>query len=182
MNEAVGLYHELLEQQGLADDSRARLTDGQHGCNLYFGEHPLSVALRPQLLDRAAYQRIVGAAEAVHGALAALERALLADADLRRELDLAPGEEALALAEPGFGSSSSSSRLDSFFADEIRYVEYNAESPAGMAYTDVLAEVFESMPVMRQFRKRWRLTPLHVRDQKLGSMLRAFEQWRGGRP
>ena len=30
-----------------------------------------------------------------------------------------------------------------FFADEIRYVEYNAESPAGMAYTDVLAEVFD---------------------------------------
>jgi hypothetical protein len=178
----VRAWHDLLEgDAALAEDSCAALSEGQRQRRLFFGEHPLSVSLRPQLVTRQRYQRAVAAAQAVHGALAALERALLADADLRAELDLAPGEEALALAEPGFGSSSSSSRLDSFFADEIRYVEYNAESPAGMAYSDELAEVFESMPVMRAFRRRWRLTPLHVRDQQLRSMLRAFEQWCGGR-
>ncbi|HEX6675724.1 MAG TPA: hypothetical protein VF486_11945 [Actinomycetes bacterium] len=178
----IAAWHDLLESDAaLAEASCAALTEGQRERSLFFGEHPLSVSLRPQLVTRERYQRAVAAAEAVHGALAALERVLLADADLRAELDLAPGEEALAMAEPGFGSSSSSSRLDSFFADEIRYVEYNAESPAGMAYTDVLAEVFESMPVMREFRKRWRLTPLNVRDQQLGCMLRAFDEWRGGR-
>jgi hypothetical protein len=179
-DDPIAAWHDLLETDAaLAEDSCAALTGGQRERSLFFGEHPLSVSLRPQLVTRERYQRAVAAAEAVHGALGALERALLGDADLRAELDLAPGEEALALAEPGFGSSSSSSRLDSFYADEIRYVEYNAESPAGMAYTDVLAEVFESMPVMRAFRERWRLTPLHVRDQQLGCMLRAFDEWRG---
>jgi hypothetical protein len=178
----VRAWHDLLEgDSALAEDSGGALREGQRERRLFFGEHPLSVSLRPQLVTRERYQRAVAAAEAVHGALGALEQALLADADLRTELDLTPAEEALALAEPGFGSSSSSSRLDSFFADEIRYVEYNAESPAGMAYTDVLAEVFESMPVMRAFRKRWRLTALHVRDRQLGCMLRAFDEWRGGR-
>ena len=181
MNDPVAAWHELLDDQTLANETCAALADGQHERGLYFGEHPLSVAVRPQLIEQARWDRAVGAAETVYGALGALERALLADADLRAELDLAPGEEALALAEPGFGSSSSSSRLDSFFADEIRYVEYNAESPAGMAYTDMLAEVFESMPVMHAFRRHWRLSPLHVRDRQLGCMLRAFDEWRGGR-
>jgi hypothetical protein len=179
MNEAVEIYHGLLEQEGLADDSCARLTDGQHGCNLYFGEHPLSVALRPQLLDRPRYERVVAAAEAVHGALATLERALLADAELRAELDLSPEEERLALAEPGCSSSSPSSRLDSFVADEIGYVEYNAESPAGMAYGDVLHEVFQDLPVMQAFAKRFRVRPLLSRRPQLDCMLRAFREWGG---
>src|SRR6266536_2201188 len=167
-DDPIAAWHDLLEaDSALAEESCGALTEGQRERSLFFGEHPLSVSLRPQLVTRERYQRAVTAAETVHGALGALEKALLADADLR--------------AEPDFVSSSSSSRLDSFFADEIRYVEYNAESPAGMAYTDMLAEVFESMPVMRAFRERWRLTALHVRDRQLGCMLRAFDEWRGGR-
>jgi uncharacterized circularly permuted ATP-grasp superfamily protein len=173
----VAAYHELLEDDTLAEESCRALADGQHERGLYFGEHPLSVSLRPQLLDRARWQRAVAAAESIYGALCALEQALLADADLRAELDLAPGEEELALADPGVSSSSPSSRLDSFFADEIRYVEYNAESPAGMAYGDVLTEVFDSLPVMRAFAERWKVTPLPTRRHQLESMLRAHKEW-----
>src|SRR5205807_812223 len=102
------------------------------------------------------YARAVSAAEGVHSALAALERAVLQDEDLRRELGLEPEEERLALADPGFTFSSPSVRLDSFFADEVRFVEYNAESPAGMAYSDNLAAIFAGLPVMKAFRKQFR--------------------------
>jgi len=183
VNDPVAAWHELLDDQTLANETCAALADGQHERGLYFGEHPLSVAVRPQLIEQARWDRAVGAAETVYGALGALERALLTDADLRAELDLSPEEERLTLADPGCGSSSPSSRLDSFFADEIRYVEYNAESPAGMAYGDVLAEVFESLPVMEVFRKRWRLHHLPVRQAQLDCMLHAFGQWgRGDTP
>src|SRR4029077_17370002 len=94
--------------------------------------------------------------EGVYSALATLERALLQDAELRAELGLEGEEELLALADPGFKSSSPSVRLDSFFADEVRFVEYNAESPAGMAYSDNLAEIFAGLPVMKAFRKLFR--------------------------
>jgi uncharacterized circularly permuted ATP-grasp superfamily protein len=113
----------------------------------------------------------------VHGALSTLERALLSSAELRAELDLAPEEERLALADPGCESSSPSSRLDSFFTDEIRYLEYNAESPAGMAYSDMLTEVMEQMEVMRRFRRSWSLRSLPSRAMQLDCMLRAFSEW-----
>jgi uncharacterized circularly permuted ATP-grasp superfamily protein len=176
---AVEAYHDLLADEELAEGSADQLQRAQHEANLYFGEHPLSISLRPRLISRADWERAVSAAEAVGGALAVLESALLADADLRRELDLDPLEEQLALAYPGCRLSSPSARLDSFFADEVRYVEYNAESPAGMAYGDALAEVMDTLPVMRRFRQRWQLRALPTRQAQLECMLQAFREWGG---
>jgi uncharacterized circularly permuted ATP-grasp superfamily protein len=173
----VEAYHALLEDGPLADASARRLREAQERLRLTFGDRPLSIALRPNLLSRARYEESAAAARAVHGALAALERALLADAGLRALLDLEPEEERLALADPGCRSSSPSSRLDSFFADRVRYVEYNAESPAGMAYEDHMARVFAELPVFREFRRRFRLRALPVRGRQLTAMLRAFRQW-----
>jgi hypothetical protein len=177
MEQAVAAYHDLLADEELAAASAAQLALGQHDRGLFFGVHPLSVSLRPRLLSATTWKRATAAAEAVADALATLEAAVLRDADLRRELDLLPEEEELALANPGCRASSPSSRLDSFFADEVRYVEFNAESPAGMAYGDVLGEVVDGLPVMQRFREQWALRPLPSRDNQLAAMLRAFREW-----
>jgi hypothetical protein len=180
MRDPVAAYHALLENEGLAAASAEALAEGQRKRRLMFGERPLSVALRPQFLTRKRADRAVAAADGVCSALAALERAVLRDAELRSELALDPAEEKLALADPGYRSSSPSSRLDSFFADEVRFVEYNAESPAGMAYGDNLCDVFTQLPVMKEFRKRYRGSFWSTRGRQLAAMLSAFKQWGGG--
>jgi hypothetical protein len=174
---AVDAYHALLDDDALARASLDALHQGQRARRLTFGERPLSVALRPQLLTRAEYEHAVSAARSIYGALQALETALLRDPDLRAELDLDAEEERLALADPGCRSSSPSARLDSFFSDEVRYVEYNAESPAGMAYGDNLGDVFARLPVFKAFRKRFPGRFLPTRPRQLATMLRAFKQW-----
>ncbi len=179
MEQAIEAYHALLEDREVVGTSLDQLRAGQHERNLYFGEHPLSMSLRPRLISEQFWQRAVRAAESVYGALATLEGALLAEPELRAELDLTPEEEPLALAEPGCRHSSPSARLDSFFDDEVRYVEYNAESPAGMAYGDVLAETFEELEVMRRFRERFRVRGLPSRRSQADCMLRAFDEWGG---
>ena len=183
VKDPVAAYHALLEDERLAAASAEQLAAGQRERSLMFGERPLCVAIRPQLMTRRRYERAVSAAEGVHSALAALEKAVLKDDELRLELGLEPEEERLALAEPGFTYSSPSVRLDSFFADEVRFVEYNAESPAGMAYSDNLAAIFASLPVMKAFRKRFRGRFLPTRRRQLSAMLHAFKQWgKGARP
>jgi uncharacterized circularly permuted ATP-grasp superfamily protein len=183
MKDPVGAYHALLEDARLAANSAEQLAAGQRERQLMFGERPLCVSLRPQLMTLRRYERAVAAAQGVHSALAALEKAVLADEQLRRELNLDPEEERLALADPGFKYSSPSVRLDSFFADEVRFVEYNAESPAGMAYSDNLAAIFTRLPVMKAFRKQFRGRFTPTRRRQLRAMLNAFRQWgRGARP
>ncbi len=175
--DAIKHYHSLLEDDDVAEGSCAALHEGQRAKGLVFGEHPLSVALRPQFIDRRRYDAAVSASERLYVALRALEKAILKDADLRAELDLSPEEEELALADPGVRASSPTSRLDGFYSDRLRYVEYNAETPAGQAYSDNLAEVFEQMPVMRKFRKSFRIRELAVRNRLLSTLLRAFKAW-----
>ena len=176
-------YHELLERGGVREASAEALREGQNERSLVFGEHPLCVSLRPRLVSRQTYEAATRASESVVSALRRLERALLADADLRGELDLDAEEERLALADPGFRQSSPAARIDGFFSDELRFVEYNAESPAGQAYSDELTDVFETLPVMRAFRRAFRVRRLPVAARQIAVMLRAFRQWgRGDRP
>ncbi len=175
MNAAVRAYHALLDRSAV--ESAELLREGQREQRLFFGERPLCVSLRPRLIPLGEYEAAVAATESIYSALEALERALLRDATLRRELDLGAEEERLALADAGCRSSSPSSRLDGFFSGRLRYVEYNAESPAGMAYADNLSGVFDALPVMRAFRRRYRLRRVPVRARQLATMLRAFRQW-----
>ena len=159
----------------MAGESAALLAQGQRDRRLVFGERPLCVSLRPNLLSKGAWETARRATEVIHGALARLERALLEEEDLRRELDLEPEEERLALADPGFDASSPCARMDGFIGGGvIRFVEYNAESPAGAAYNDELVGVFEALPVTRAFRRRWRIRTLPVRRHQLAVMLRAY--------
>ncbi len=175
---AIAAYHAALEEPGAAGASAEVLAEGQREARAIFGDRPLCVSLRPNLVtarDLAAYTI---ASETLYAALGRLERALLRDDDLRRELDLDPEEERLALADPGYRAASPSSRLDGFVSDGvIRYVEYNAESPAGMAYNDVLVAIFERMPALRAFRKRYRARPLRAARRQLTVLRRAH-----GRP
>lgn len=171
---AIAAYHAALEQPGAADESAAVLAEGQREARAVFGDRPLCVSLRPNLVDARTLRATTAASETLYGALARLERALLLDEDLRRQLDLDPREERLAVADPGYRVASPSARLDGFVSDGvIRYVEYNAESPAGMAYNDVLVAIFDRMPVVRAFRKRHRVRPLRAAGRQLSVLRRA---------
>lgn len=173
----VAVYHGMLEDEAVARSSADLLQEAQREHRLVFGDRPVSITLRPQLVSRRHYDAAVAASQAIYAAFQRLEQALLDDASLRRELDLEPEEEQLALADPGADASSTSSRIDGFYSDRLRFVEYNAESPAGMAYNDQLIQVFERLPVMRAFRRRFRLRALPLRSRQLHAMLRGFKDW-----
>ena len=177
MKDPVATYHKLLDDERIAQGSAELLHEGQREHRLVFGDRPVSITLRPQLISRRHYDAAVAASHTIFRALERLEGALIEDATLRAELDLDPEEERLALADRGCDSSSTSSRIDGFYSDRLRYVEYNAESPGGMAYNDQLIAIFERLPVMRAFRKRFRLRALPVRSHQLGAMLRCFKEW-----
>ena len=170
----VVAWNALLADPATAAACAETLAQGQREGGAMWGDRPLCVSLRPNLITKRQHSANTTASEALYGALGRLERALLREEDLRRELDLSPQEDRLALADPGFTAASPSSRLDGFVSDGvIRYVEYNAESPAGMAYNDVLVGIFERLPAMKSFRKRYRARPIRAAGKQLTAMKRA---------
>ena len=180
---AIERYHGLLER-GLAGDSQEWLEEQIERRGLTFGGRPVCTVVRPRWMTPRQYRLCSGEAALVLRAFATAQRAALADESIRKQFRLTDWEEQLVTVDPGFAAASPTSRLDAFFVDDnrgLRFTEYNAETPAGAAYNDALTEVFEAMPVMREFQRHYHLRPLPARGGVLRSLLDAYEQWAGTR-
>jgi len=183
LQDAIRTYHDLLTPD-LAAASQAHLEEQQRRRGLFFGERPLCTVLRPRLITAEQYRFVATASEVILQAFAKAYAAALADRSVRAQFGLFDWEEDLIAVDPGFRDPSPTSRLDAFYAPdrgELRYSEYNAETPAAAAYTDALAEVFLGLPVMRSFLRAYALRPLPARHGVLHALLDAYEQWAGRR-
>jgi glutathionylspermidine synthase len=63
------------------------------------------------------------------------------DETLRDELNVSPEEDSLIRIDPGYPRPMRICRLDAFLAGyDLKFLEFNADSPAGIGYTDILHE------------------------------------------
>ncbi len=180
---AVDHYHELLTDE-LAGESQHELDAELRRRGVVFGERALCTVLRPRFLTPEHYRLLRQRLAILLRAFERAYRAALADEPLRREFGLAEWEETLIRDDPGFPDPSPVSRFDAFYLPdegEFRLTEYNAETPAGAAYGDVLAEAFLALPVMRQFLRRADVRPLPARHGVFHGLLHAYRCWRDGR-
>src|SRR3954470_16137514 len=183
LREAIDEYHDLLDDE-LAGESQLRLDDQLRRRGLFFGDRALCTVLRPRFLSAAQYRFLQRRAGLILRAFHTAYGAAVADERLLAQFKLAEWECTLIRHDPGFRDPSPVSRLDAFFVGEsggLRFTEYNAETPAGGAYNDVLTEAFYGLPIVREFLKRWDLRPLPARHNVLHALLDAFQQWSGTR-
>lgn len=183
LRDGINEYHELLTDS-LAGETQQQLDDQLHARGLFFGERALCSVLRPRFLSPQQYRFLQQRAGVVLRAFRKAHVAALASDAVLDQFRLFDWERDLARVDPGFRDASPVSRLDAFFVAEaggLRFTEYNAETPAGGAYNDVLTEVFFGLPVMREFMRTWDLRPLPARHDVLHALLDAYAQWSGGR-
>ena len=180
IRETIDFYHALLDPQTAAETA-AQLTEQQRRRGLFFGDRPLCTVLRPRFLRTEEYRAIQSAVRALMPAFAKAHAAALADADFRRQFRLSDWEEELVHLDPGFPASSPTARMDTFFdeANALWCTEYNAETPAAVAYNDALTEVFYALPVMREFEKTYDARPLPGRHHMLHALLDSYRRWGG---
>jgi uncharacterized circularly permuted ATP-grasp superfamily protein len=182
VRDAVDAYHDVLNGD-IAADSQAVLDAQIRKRDLFFGDRPLCTVLRPRFMSPSQYRLLQRRAGALLGAFGRAHEAAVADPSVRAQFRLTPWEEEFVLEDPGFPWPSPVSRLDAFFAgdDGLRFTEYNAETPAGPSFNDVLTEVFYALPAMRAFVRHWDVRPLPARHNILHALLSAYEAWSGTR-
>jgi glutathionylspermidine synthase len=105
----------------------------------------------------------------------------MASSGFRSQFRLSEWEEELIQVDPGFEAPSPTSRMDTFFDEEeaLWLCEYNAETPAAIAYTDVMTEVYYGLPVMREFSKHFEMRPLFARHLMIHTLIDCYKQWGG---
>jgi hypothetical protein len=183
LHEAVAYYHQLLEDQELAEASRVMLDEGFEQAKLIFGGRRLCPYLRPHFVAEQDYARVRRVCETVWGAIQRVKDAAVEDPALFDELGLTDIERELVSIDPGYREVSPTARLDSFLTDDAySFVELNGESPAGIAYADAAFEIFSALPVMRRFAERYEVRPQFGRHLMLEVLLRAYQEFLGHKP
>jgi hypothetical protein len=186
LKQAIDLYHALLLTDEVASESQWQLDDQQRRRGLFFGTRPICSVLRPRFLTTAQYHFLQRAHRMILPAFGKAEQAALSNADVMAQFMLSDWEKALVPFEPGFPSSPNG-RMDCFWmtdddtngveAGTLAMTEYNAETPAAVAYNDELAEIFYGLPVMREFEKQYECRSLPGRHLMLHTLNDCYRSW-----
>ena len=183
LNEAVAYYHDLLNDQDLAQSSLTLLDEGLDRNKLIFGGRRLSPYLRPHFVTEEDFAQVVRVCETVWGAIEKVKDAAVADELLLDELGLTAIERELVKIDPGYRAVSPTARLDSFLTDEAySFVELNGESPAGIAWGDAAFEIFAELPVMRRFAERYNVRRFAGSPLMLKVLLDCHQEFLGRKP
>jgi hypothetical protein len=172
---AIAAYHAGLTDESAAESAAwldARLAER----GLTFGDRPLCTVLRPRFLTPAQYGSLRSELLVLLEAFRKANDAALADPALLAQFGLEPWEETMLRALPVPRTATPLSRIDAFFTTGergLKVTEYNAETPAGVAYSDALAELFLALPAARDFQRRWRMVPLPGRHSVLEALVEA---------
>jgi hypothetical protein len=180
IGDAIAHYHDLLTPETAAE-SWAQFDAAMRERRLVFGDRRICNVLRPyfvstdeETLIRSASAHVLSA---VHKTFAALD-----ESSYETVLGLSPDEAALARIDAGFEPTETIARLDGFLerGKGFAFIEFNAESPGGIAFGRTLADIFLSLPIMKQFRERYDVRTEPVLDHSLDALLGAYRAWGGG--
>ena len=179
--QAIGHYHELLNDE-LAADCQATLDAELRRRGLFFGARALCTVLRPRFVTPEQYRFLRDRCALLLRAFDRIYRAAAEHTELRQQFGLVDWEIALMERDPGFSDPSPVSRIDAFYLQDegvFHLTEYNAETPAGAAYGDALADAFLALPVMKSFLRKFDVRPLPARHDVLHALLGAYAEWQG---
>jgi uncharacterized circularly permuted ATP-grasp superfamily protein len=174
-------WNALLNKDDLNPAACMRFAGSLREKKLTFGDRLHCPFLRPFLLTDRDERRIRAAAETIASAGERVAEAAMTSPGLLNELGMTEPEIRLATIDPGYATASTASRLDAFLLpDSLHFAEYNAESPAGLGYTQRLAELFDQHPTTARFRERYTIRYHHTIVAMLSALLASYAEW-GGR-
>ena len=183
LDEAIARYHKILESDSHRNLSWVtELQAHMETEKLSFGGRLLCPFLRPHFITRRQYDSLVKTGETLIGAVDRMQQTVLENPALLSQLELLPAEKMLAAINPGYKTLEVTCRLDSHLNNgSLRLVQYNADSPTGVAWADGLSELFYNAPPVKEFRKRHPLTKVSGKKPLLSALLATYKQFGGRR-
>jgi glutathionylspermidine synthase len=150
--------------RGLREDATAlaaaegALTAELERRGIRFGEGLLPTYAVPFFAPAAAHDAWNRSGEALAAAVEEVAQQALRDPAMARALRLRPDAQAWVDIDPGYPAISVLARPDAVLCADggVRYVEYNSDSPAMMAFSDHVAECLLGLPHLRAHAARLR--------------------------
>jgi hypothetical protein len=182
--EAIAKYHELLDSRSYRDLGWAEcMQEEMRRKHLVESGRIISPVLRPEFISRPQLEQLSGVAERLTTILDKVEEWAAESPQLLRRIQMVPAEKMLVALSCGYPRSSIATRMDAGLQNgtlSMRGVE--SCKPIGLAYGDLLADVFLAQPIMQDFRRGgYRASKLGKKGSLLATIQRAWKQFGGTR-
>ncbi len=150
----------------------------RRGCT--FSGEPMPTLLKPNFISPKQSRLLQYNVEKISSALNKFITLYLENDDVRRIMKFSAIEDELFRIEPHYDFALVISRLDAFMNDyDVKFLEFNCDSPAGTAFSDVLEEGFKDILKSYPFLIQWKIEYINRQDrffQALKSCYRGFRQ------
>ena len=177
------LDRELLLRHGCDEALFDELTQLQLRAGLTHGSRPISPFLRPYFLPDSRYRAVQNAARILSGAFERLTKAAIEFPDVMNLLGLTHKEERFARLDPGYKTVSVTSRLDTFLGRSgFKFLEYNAETPAGVGDQRILQDMYGLIAEVRQFLQTHQHYFPQPQTELLRALIQAYREYGGRKP
>ncbi len=181
--EAKMNFHDLVEEyESHLGSIHAKFQKACEKSLLTFGGRPLFSFLRPHMITVGQYTYLQYVCRVLRNAVSRFKDMALSSEAWMDQAGLLDRERQLVDIYPGYDRLSITARWDSFMTgDALHFVELNAECPAGIAYQDVAAAVYGTLPFVKEFKKKYHVMEWELRQRLLDELLLAYRQWKGNK-
>ena len=147
------------------------------GCTFF--DKPLPTLLKPQFLTLEQVNRLEHVLKSISSPLGKLIDLYLQDEDLRTMMQFSDIENDFFTIDPGYKVPLVISRLDAFMSGyDIKFLEFNCDSPAGSSYADVIESAFRALLEKMSVLKRWQIDYVNRQAHLLNALLQCYAEFR----
>jgi len=151
-SEAIDSWHAWLEAHpDQASTFLDRLYQRQRDLDAVFAGEPARTFARPAFLSAAQHRLVRDSSQVLLECAEVVIARIHDDPQLRAQIPMVPGEWELLRPCPGLKHQQVIARPDAFLVDDgIQYLEFNAESPAAVAWADLFGQTFRELEPMQE--------------------------------
>ncbi len=171
-------YHSALRTED-AGSWHQLIQDRAWQMGVTYGGRTVCHVLEPFFMAQAQYELILRRAEHIVAALKKAAFFARSNQDIWSLLGFNADEEELLSIDCGYGHHDQIARLDAFLdeAGEPVFLEYNGESPGGIAYGDSLGQIFDTLEPIQKLARDVPVSRRPVAAEVVRTLRHSYYEW-----
>lgn len=148
-----------------------------------FKGKPMPTLLKPNFISPKQSKRLQFTVEKISSALNKFIGMYLENQQVRQIMKFTDAENELFFIEPHYSIPLVITRLDAFMNDyEVKFLEFNCDSPAGTAYADVLEDGFKEILNSYPFLDHWKIEYINRQERFFQAIRSCYKEFRQSHP
>lgn len=181
LSEAIARYNKILESDSYRDLGWAEaLHQRMRESGLFVSARPVCPVLRPHFLSNRQFASLVKYSEILLSAIGRVKEIALGNPAIQARMELLPAEKMLASIDPGYSFHSVTSLLETCVNNgSVRFMDYVADAPLGIAYGETLTNLFLETGPIKELKKKFALTKMAGPKALLQAILKSYKEFGG---